>query len=154
MSPRQARISIRRAAAAAGPDDLADCLAGGPPPKISRGAAEPMPTPGPGAEWGWPLCFRITERFAVDHELSERETAVLASAVGGCSMKQTAVHLRISVKTVECYWARIYEKTSGRSQLEVLAKMLRRLATASGTGTGTHTGTGTRTGVLPDRDLP
>jgi DNA-binding CsgD family transcriptional regulator len=70
----------------------------------------------------------MVRAFASGHDLSEREAAVLASAVAGLAMKETAARLRISVKTVECYWARIYEKTRDRSQREVLARMFRWVA--------------------------
>jgi DNA-binding CsgD family transcriptional regulator len=57
--------------------------------------------------------------------LSERECAVLASGIEGCSMKETAARLDLSVKTVETYWKRIYVKTGMRTQLEVIAMVLR-----------------------------
>ena len=63
--------------------------------------------------------------FVSAHRLSEQERAVLAHAIDGCSMKQAAARLGISNKTVESYWTRIYNKTNRRSQLEVIAKVVR-----------------------------
>jgi DNA-binding CsgD family transcriptional regulator len=62
--------------------------------------------------------------FASAFGLSAQECAVLAGGMEGWSMKETAARLDISAKTVETYWRRIYEKTGGRTQLEVVARLV------------------------------
>jgi DNA-binding NarL/FixJ family response regulator len=68
------------------------------------------------------------ERFSREEGLSRREAQVLAFAVNGSSMKETAAALGLSHKTVEDYWSRLYVKTKRRSQLKVIAKAMRELA--------------------------
>jgi DNA-binding CsgD family transcriptional regulator len=64
-------------------------------------------------------------RFAGLHRLSGQEAAVVAQAAEGWCMKEAATALGISVKTVESYWKRIYEKTGQTSQLAVMALIVR-----------------------------
>jgi DNA-binding CsgD family transcriptional regulator len=67
----------------------------------------------------------LVRQFASVSRLSDRESQVLRSAAEGRSMKEAAAELGISIKTVGDYWSRIYAKTGDRSQLEVVARLLR-----------------------------
>jgi DNA-binding CsgD family transcriptional regulator len=69
-------------------------------------------------------------RTLVDHfgkltRLSPRQLEVVNLAVTGVHRKQCAAQLACSLKTVEGYWQRIYEKTGCRSEAEVIATFIR-----------------------------
>jgi DNA-binding CsgD family transcriptional regulator len=68
---------------------------------------------------------KVVRQFASVSRLSDRESQVLCRAAEGRSMKEAAAELGISIKTVGDYWSRIYAKTGDRSQLEVVARLLR-----------------------------
>jgi DNA-binding CsgD family transcriptional regulator len=65
---------------------------------------------------------------ARDFSLSRRERDVLVAAARGLYTKEIALHLGLSGKTVEYYWARIFRKLECSSQMEVMALLLRRAA--------------------------
>lgn len=58
-------------------------------------------------------------------ELSERETQVLRLVAWGCSNKEIAAKLSISVKTVETYKGRLMGKLSLRSRVDMVRYALR-----------------------------
>ena len=68
---------------------------------------------------------RLVDDFAQTSGLSPRQCEMIWLAVIGLCRKEAAVHLACSVKTVECYWKRIYEKTGCRSEAEVIAMFIR-----------------------------
>jgi DNA-binding CsgD family transcriptional regulator len=68
----------------------------------------------------------VTSAVAREFALSDREEQVLLSAAVGKCTKETALHLGISGKTVEYFWARVFRKMGCRSQLEVMSLLLRR----------------------------
>jgi DNA-binding CsgD family transcriptional regulator len=80
---------------------------------------------------GW-----VSDRYG----LTRRESQVLASAAEGNCTKETAVVLGVSAKTVEYFWARLYAKLRCRSQLEVMALLLRHACRPgeAGHGDGFH----------------
>jgi DNA-binding CsgD family transcriptional regulator len=81
-----------------------------------------------------PRIVQAVAGFAEECHLSERETDVLRSAAQGLSMKEAAGKLGISAKTVNDYWSRIYAKTGLRSQLAVVAQLLRKITFRAGVG--------------------
>jgi len=68
----------------------------------------------------------LLARVASEFSLSYRETEVLTAAAKGRSTKEIASELAVSRKTVEYYWARLYNKLRCRSQLEAIAMLLKR----------------------------
>jgi DNA-binding CsgD family transcriptional regulator len=67
----------------------------------------------------------LLQRFCARHALSGREAEVLRLCVGGATAKETAIRLRCSQRTVDDYWARIFDKVGLRSKAEILASLLR-----------------------------
>ena len=68
-----------------------------------------------------PVCKATTE----GKELSEREAEVLRLTAWGFGNKEIAVHLDISVKTVETYKARLAEKLQLTSRTEIVRYAVR-----------------------------
>jgi two-component system response regulator NreC len=71
--------------------------------------------------------MRKPQRDAPDNkELSERETEVVRLVAWGYSNKEIAAQLRISVKTVETYKARLGDKLELKSRTEIVRYAVRR----------------------------
>jgi DNA-binding CsgD family transcriptional regulator len=66
----------------------------------------------------------LVERFAMEHNLSNREAEVVDLASMGNSTKEIAAQLGTSQQTVAVYWARIYRKLCCCSRGEVMARLL------------------------------
>jgi DNA-binding CsgD family transcriptional regulator len=64
--------------------------------------------------------------LSIEWSLSPREAAVLSAAARGKSTKEIAAELRVSRKTAEYFWTRLYGKMKCRSQLEAMAVLLQR----------------------------
>ena len=69
-------------------------------------------------------------RSLVDHfgrvaNLSPKQLEVVKLAVSGIHRKECAAQLSCSLKTIEGYWRRIFEKTQCRSDAEVVAMFIR-----------------------------
>jgi len=67
----------------------------------------------------------LARAVARKHSLSRRETEVLVVASTGACTKEVADQLGLSRKSVEYFWSRIYAKLHCRSQIEVMALLLR-----------------------------
>ncbi len=65
----------------------------------------------------------IVARFALAHNLSLQETAVLNHAVAGNNNKEIAQILGCETPTIATYWNRIFKKTGRHSQRDVLGKL-------------------------------
>jgi DNA-binding NarL/FixJ family response regulator len=63
---------------------------------------------------------------AREFRLTQRERQVLRYAAGGRSIKEIAFHMRVSARDIEYFWRRIFDKLNCRSQLRVMALLLRR----------------------------
>jgi DNA-binding NarL/FixJ family response regulator len=61
-----------------------------------------------------------------EYGLTGRESEVLNAAAHGLSTKEIAFQLHLSGKTVEYFWSRIFGKLGCRSQIAVMALLLRR----------------------------
>jgi DNA-binding CsgD family transcriptional regulator len=85
----------------------------------------PLPLPMPRTADPGEVPWDAIARFARDHALSEREYEVLRSACQGRASKETAYLMKCSRHTVDEYWSRIFRKTGCRSQIAVLATILR-----------------------------
>ncbi len=68
----------------------------------------------------------VIQALSREHSLSSRETEILWAAARGRSTKEVAAALRISRKTVEFFWGRLYQKLNCHSQLEAAAIVLER----------------------------
>jgi DNA-binding CsgD family transcriptional regulator len=79
----------------------------------------------------------VIVNFATGHQLSGRETEVLAAASMGLSTKETAIEMNLSGKTVEYFWTRIFKKVRCDSKLEVMSVLFRwalcRMPSSNGT---------------------
>lgn len=75
----------------------------------------------------------VAMSVAQAYSLSARETEVLVAAAQGRSMKEIAFGLRVSRKTVEYFWVRIFTKCLCRSQIEVMAILIRHACIGSAT---------------------
>ncbi len=64
------------------------------------------------------------EKFCAAHALSGRQAEIVRMALQGCNRKATAAEIGCSVKTVEGYWRRIYEKTGAGSEREVVSMFI------------------------------
>ena len=72
----------------------------------------------------------IARTIARDAGLSRRETQVLMATARGCCTKQIATTLRLSGKTIEYFWTRIFLKLGCRSQIEAMSLLLEYAAKA------------------------
>jgi len=77
-----------------------------------------------------PPLEELLDTFARAHALSGREREVIRLATMACHDKQIAELLGVSVKTVEVFWRRIYEKTGWRGHCAVLAGVIRYISSA------------------------
>ena len=77
-----------------------------------------------------PLLEELLDTFARAHGLSGREREVIRLATMACHDKQIAEQLGVSVKTIEVFWRRIYEKTGWRGHCAVLAGVIRFVSSA------------------------
>jgi DNA-binding NarL/FixJ family response regulator len=68
---------------------------------------------------------RLVGEFGVEVSLSPRQLEIVTLAVGGLARKEIAFRLGCSLKTIEGYWRRIYEKAGCRSDAEVVARFIR-----------------------------
>jgi DNA-binding CsgD family transcriptional regulator len=66
----------------------------------------------------------LIDSFAETHRLSQRERSVLQLAASGAVVKEIAVQLSCSPRTIEEYWQRMFAKIGCRSRGEVLAQLL------------------------------
>jgi len=69
--------------------------------------------------------FASLKPFADLYDLSPVQREVLRLTVEGKTAKEVAAVLKVSVRTVETHWDRIFEKTGVRSKLQLLATLLR-----------------------------
>lgn len=69
--------------------------------------------------------FASLRPFADMYDLSPVQREVLRLTVEGKTAKEVAAVLKLSVRTVETHWDRIFEKTGVRSKLQLLAALLR-----------------------------
>jgi len=69
--------------------------------------------------------FASLQPFADLFDLSPVQREVLRLTVEGKTAKEVAAVLKVSVRTVETHWDRIFEKTGVRSKLQLLATLLR-----------------------------
>jgi DNA-binding NarL/FixJ family response regulator len=67
---------------------------------------------------------RLVREFCDIWKLSPRQACLVELAVTGQHRKEAAHRLACSLKTVEGYWKRIYEKTQCQSQAEVVSKFI------------------------------
>jgi DNA-binding CsgD family transcriptional regulator len=67
---------------------------------------------------------RLVRDFSAEWRLSPKQTSLVGMAVAGHHRKEVAHRLACSLKTVEGYWKRIYEKTNSQSQAEVVSKFI------------------------------
>lgn len=73
----------------------------------------------------------ILAAVARERCLSGREVDVLAATARGETTKEIAFALRISTKTVEYYWTRIFEKLPCGSKVEAMAFLFRRASSCA-----------------------
>ena len=73
---------------------------------------------------------QLAEDFGSEWNLSPRQRDVFKLAIAGVHRKESAALLACSLKTIEGYWKRIYEKTGCFSQAEVVAKFIREVLLA------------------------
>jgi DNA-binding CsgD family transcriptional regulator len=66
----------------------------------------------------------IVREFAIDRQLSHRETDVLLYALQGFNRKEVALSLGCSPCTVNTYWRRILRKTKRSSQSELFVAVV------------------------------
>lgn len=66
----------------------------------------------------------LAQRYGGMMSLSPRQTNLIYFAITGMSRKEAAAYLGCSVKTVEGYWRRIYQKCGCCSDAEVVARFI------------------------------
>lgn len=66
---------------------------------------------------------RLLEDLRLPRKLSRREVEIVAAAARGLDTKATAAELRISPKTVDEFWRRVYRKLSCNSRIAVLGRL-------------------------------
>jgi DNA-binding NarL/FixJ family response regulator len=69
--------------------------------------------------------FASLRPFSDLFDLSPVQREVLRLTVEGKTAKEVAAVLKVSVRTIETHWDRIFEKTGVRSKLQLLATLLR-----------------------------
>jgi len=68
---------------------------------------------------------QLAEEFGRGYNLSPQQSQLVQLAVAGLHRKEVAARLACSLKTIEGYWKRIYEKTGCASEAEVVSKFIR-----------------------------
>jgi DNA-binding CsgD family transcriptional regulator len=68
----------------------------------------------------------VAAAIAAEFGLTTREGQVLRYAADGKSIKEIAVEVGVSARSIEYFWRRIFAKLGCSSQLHVMALLLRR----------------------------
>jgi len=68
----------------------------------------------------------VAASVAREFKFTRRESQVLRHAAHGRSIKEIAFQMGVSAGDIEYFWRRIFEKLHCRSQLRVMALLLRR----------------------------
>jgi DNA-binding NarL/FixJ family response regulator len=68
----------------------------------------------------------VPAQVAREFALTKREGQVLRAAARGRSTKEIAFQIGVSGKAIEYFWRRLFDKLGCRSQIEVMALLLRR----------------------------
>src|SRR4051812_17723285 len=73
----------------------------------------------------FPQLIRVlAQRYGDRMSLSPRQTNLIYFAITGMARKEAAAYLGCSLKTVEGYWKRIYQKCGCCSDAEVVARFI------------------------------
>jgi DNA-binding NarL/FixJ family response regulator len=68
----------------------------------------------------------VASSVAREFKFTRRESQVLRHAAQGRSIKEIAFQMQVSARDIEYFWRRIFDKLHCRSQLRVMALLLRR----------------------------
>jgi DNA-binding CsgD family transcriptional regulator len=74
---------------------------------------------------------QLVELLVSGWGLSPRQLKLVKLSVAGLHRKETASRLACSLKTIEGYWKRIYEKTGCDSEAAVVARFIREAFTSA-----------------------